>query len=69
MIIGVILGVFLSFLLASSHFVAYNLGKKSRKTVTKEEISEEEKIKIKKINEGFQNMMNYDVNVALGKEK
>lgn len=69
MILGAILGVFFTILLASSHLVAYNLGKKSRKSTVKEEISEDEKEKIKKINEGFQNMMNYDLNVALGKEK
>ena len=32
-----------------------------------EEISEIEKAKMRRLQEGFNNVMNYDINVALGK--
>lgn len=67
MILGVFLGVFSTVFLASSHIMAYNLGKRSRKTTSEEEISEYDLKRIKKMNEGFANIMNYSVDVALGK--
>lgn len=66
--INFILGIVLGLLFASSYLIVYNLGKKKNKNVEVEEISLEEKEKIRKYREGFSNMMNYSIDVAMGKE-
>lgn len=67
--VNFILGVVTTCLFAFFLILAYNLGKKNNKKVEKEDISKEERENIKRINEGFQNIMNYSVDVALGKGK
>ena len=63
MLIGIVIGI----VFASSYFVVYNLGKKRNNLQKMEEISEIEKAKMRRLQEGFNNVMNYDINVALGK--
>lgn len=65
--INFILGIVLGVLFASSYLIVYNLGKKKNKNVEVEEISSEEKEKIRKYKEGFANMMNYSIDVAMGR--
>lgn len=62
-----IVGIICGLLVASSYVFIYNKGKKSNKN-TVEPISNEEIEKRRKLQEGFNNVMNYDINVALGKE-
>ena len=64
-----LLGIVIGSLFASSYFVVYNLGKKRKKITEMEEISEIDKAKMKRMQEGFNNVMNYDINVAMGKEE
>ena len=63
MLIGIVIGI----VFASSYFVVYNLGKKRNNLQNMEEISDIEKAKMRRLQEGFNNVMNYDINVALGK--
>lgn len=62
-LIGFILGI----LFASSYLMVYNLGNKKNKNVKLEDIDKEEKEKYKKYQEGFNNMMNYSIDTALGR--
>lgn len=64
-----LLGIVIGSLFASSYFVVYNLGSKRKKVTEMEEISDIDKAKMKKLQEGFNNVMNYDINVAMGKEE
>ena len=61
------LGLVIGSLFASSYFVVYNIGKKKNNTKL-EDISSSDREKMKKLQEGFNNVMNYDINVAMGKE-
>ena len=60
------LGLVIGSLFASSYFVVYNIGKKKNNTKL-EDISNLDKEKMKRLQEGFNNVMNYDINVAMGK--
>ena len=66
--INLALGFVIGSFFASSYFLVYNIGKKSYKNTVVEDISEIDKEKIKRLNEGFNNVMAYDINVAMGKE-
>ena len=46
---------------------AYTLGRKQRKTDITTKLSEQEQLEIKKKLKGFENIMNYDYDVAIGK--
>ena len=61
------LGLVIGSLFASSYFVVYNIGKKKNNTKL-EDISSSDREKMKRLQEGFNNVMNYDINVAMGKE-
>ena len=61
------LGLVIGSLFASSYFVVYNIGKKKNNTKL-EDISSFDREKMKRLQEGFNNVMNYDINVAMGKE-
>ena len=61
------LGLVIGSLFASSYFVVYNIGKKKNNTKL-EDISSSDREKMKKLQEGFNNVMNYDINVAMGRE-
>ena len=70
MLLGAFLGSFFTIIFASCTIIAYNLGKRSRKTEKKTEISREDEAKLEKANqfkEGFQNIMDYNINVFHGK--
>ena len=59
-------GLVIGSLFASSYVWVYNRGKKNKNTEI-EEISNLDKEKMKRLQEGFNNVMNYDINVAMGK--
>ena len=61
------LGFVIGSLFASSYFVVYNIGKKKNNTKL-EDISSYDREKMKRLQEGFNNVMNYDINVAMGRE-
>ena len=61
------LGFVIGSLFASSYVWVYNRGKKN-KNAEIEEISNLDKEKMKRLQEGFNNVMNYDINVAMGRE-
>ena len=61
------LGLVIGSLFASSYFVVYNIGKKKNNTKL-EDISSYDREKMKRLQEGFNNVMNYDINVAMGRE-
>lgn len=61
------LGLVIGSLFASSYFVVYNIGKKKNNTKL-EDISSFDREKMKRLQEGFNNVMNYDINVAMGRE-
>ena len=61
------LGLVIGSLFASSYFVVYNIGKKKKNTKL-EDISSFDREKMKRLQEGFNNVMNYDINVAMGRE-
>ena len=61
------LGLVIGSLFASSYFVVYNIGKKKNNTKL-EDISNSDREKMKRLQEGFNNVMNYDINVAMGRE-
>ena len=66
--INLALGFVIGLFFASSYILVYNIGKKSYNNTVVEDISEIDKEKIKRLNEGFNNVMAYDINVAMGKE-
>ena len=61
--LGFVIGSFF----ASSYFLVYNIGKKKNYTKI-EDISSYDREKMKRLQEGFNNVMNYDINVAMGRE-
>ena len=61
------LGLVIGSLFASSYFVVYNIGRKKNNTKL-EDISSSDREKMKRLQEGFNNVMNYDINVAMGRE-
>ena len=65
--INLALGFVIGSLFASSYFVVYNIGKKKNNTKL-EDISSFDREKMKRLQEGFNNVMNYDINVAMGRE-
>ena len=65
--INLALGFVIGSLFASSYFVVYNIGKKKNNTQL-EDISSSDREKMKRLQEGFNNVMNYDINVAMGRE-
>ena len=65
--INITLGFVIGSFFASSYFLVYNIGKKKNNTKL-EDISSYDKEKMKRLQEGFNNVMNYDINVAMGRE-
>ena len=61
--LGFVIGSFF----ASSYFLVYNIGKKKNNKKL-EDISSSDREKMKRLQEGFNNVMNYDINVAMGRE-
>lgn len=67
--INTLLGVLVTVLLFSTHFIAYKLGFKQRKYEKVERLSEQEKEVEDRRSKGMENILNYDYEVAIGKRR
>lgn len=63
-IIGLVLALVFFICLGLAFYLGYRFGKKDKPAANK--VTKEEQEKLKKRLEGLQNMMNYDLNQALG---
>jgi len=68
MVIGVLIGILLMVSYGGMFYLGYKFAEKTKPPVEYEEVEEKEKMKAKLRDEGFQNIMNYDINIALGRE-
>jgi hypothetical protein len=62
-----IIGAAIMAALFLSHFVAFQMGRRQKKIDTVAKLTEEEEREAKKRLEGFENIMNYDYDVAIGR--
>lgn len=67
MVIGIIIGMLLIVSYGGVFYLGYKFANKSKVEVVESEDKEREKLVAKLRDEGFQNIMDYDINVALGR--
>lgn len=68
MVIGILIGICLMVSYGGVFYLGYKYSYKPKENIEENEEEEKEKLKAKLRDEGFQNILNYDIDVALGKE-
>lgn len=67
MVVGIIIGILLVFSYGGVFYLGYKFSYKTKEYIEENEEEEKEKLKAKLRDEGFQNILNYDIDVALGR--
>jgi len=68
MVIGILVGILLMVSYGGVFYLGYKFSYKTKIKVEESEDKVKEKLVAKLRDEGFQNIMNYNMNVALGRE-